>query len=139
MAPRQPLRAGYVALAVCGAHMQGLPLNRQLRERGGYLVQLTATAPRYRLFALPGGPPRRPGMIRVNEDGSAIEVEVWALPTEQVGFFVADIPAPLGLGRIELASGDVVTGFVCESYAIEGAADISSYGGWREYIKAAFV
>jgi allophanate hydrolase len=138
-APRQPLRQGYAALAVCGAHMQGLPLNHQLLDRGGYLVQLTSTAARYRLFALPGGPPRRPGMIRVNEDGAAVEVEVWALPTEQVGSFVADIPAPLGLGKIELASGDLVTGFVCESYALDGAADISSYGGWREYLKAAFV
>jgi allophanate hydrolase len=138
-APRQPLRQGYVALAVCGAHMQGLPLNHQLRDRGGYLVQLTSTAARYRLLALPGGPPRRPGMIRVNEDGAAIEVEVWALPTEQLGSFVAAIPAPLGLGKIELASGDVVTGFVCEGYALDGAADISSYGGWREYVKAAFV
>jgi allophanate hydrolase len=137
--PRPPPRQGYVTLAVCGAHMQGLPLNHQLRNRGGYLVQLTSTAARYRLFALPGGPPRRPGMIRVNEDGAAIEVEVWALPTEQVGSFIAEIPAPLGLGKIELASGDAVTGFLCEGYVLEGAADISSYGGWREYVKAAFV
>jgi allophanate hydrolase len=138
-APLQALRQGYAALAVCGAHMQGLPLNHQLVERGGYLARLTSTAASYRLFALQGGPPRRPGMVRVNEDGAAIEVEVWALPTEQVGSFVQDIPAPLGLGKIELASGDLVTGFVCESYALDGAADISSYGGWREYVKAAFV
>jgi allophanate hydrolase len=128
---------GYVQLAVCGAHMQGLPLNHQLRDRGGFFVQATTTAPRYRLFALPGGPPQRPGMIRVHQDGACIQLEVWALPTEQVGSFIAAIPAPLGTGKIELESGALVTGFLCEAYASEGAADITSYGGWRDYVKAA--
>jgi len=131
------LRDGFVPLAVCGAHMQGLPLNHQLRDRGGYLLQATTTAPRYRLFALPGGPPHRPGMIRVHQDGARIELEVWALPTEQVGSFIAAIPSPLGMGKIELDSGALVTGFLCEGYASEGAADITSYGGWRDYLKAA--
>jgi allophanate hydrolase len=135
--PPLRLREGFMPLAVCGAHMQGLPLNHQLRDRGGYLIQATTTAPRYRLFALPGGPPLRPGMIRVRQDGARIELEVWALPTEQVGSFIAAIPAPLGVGKIELDSGASVTGFLCEGYASEGAADITSYGGWRDYVKAA--
>jgi allophanate hydrolase len=135
--PPAGLRDGYVALAVCGAHMQGLPLNHQLRDRGGFFVQATTTAPRYRLFALPGGPPHRPGMMRVHEDGARIALEVWALPTEQVGSFIAAIPAPLGVGTIELDSGALVTGFLCEGYASEGAADITSYGGWRDYVRAA--
>jgi allophanate hydrolase len=135
--PPARLRDGYVQLAVCGAHMQGLPLNHQLRDRGGYLVQAATTAPSYRLFALPGGPPQRPGLIRVRQDGAHIQLEVWALPTEQVGSFIAAIPAPLGMGKIELDSGALVTGFLCEGYASEGAADITSYGGWRDYVKAA--
>ena len=140
--PRRPvpparLREGFMPLAVCGAHMQGLPLNHQLRDRGGFFVQATTTAPHYRLFALPGGPPLRPGLIRVHQDGAHIELEVWALPTEQVGSFIAAIPAPLGMGKIELDSGALVTGFLCEGYASEGAADITSYGGWRDYVKAA--
>jgi allophanate hydrolase len=139
VAPPALLREGYVTMAVCGAHMAGLPLNHQLRERGGYLMHAARTAARYRLFALPGGPPQRPGLIRVNEDGEAIELEIWALPNEQVGSFIAGIPAPLGVGKIELDSGALVIGFVCEGYAAEGAADISSYGGWRPYMKAASV
>jgi allophanate hydrolase len=135
--PPARLRDGYVPLAVCGAHMRGLPLNHQLRDRGGFFVQATTTAPRYRLFALPGGPPLRPGMIRVHQNGARIELEVWALPTEQVGSFIAAIPAPLGMGKIELDSGVLVTGVLCEGYASEGAADITSYGGWRDYVKAA--
>jgi allophanate hydrolase len=134
--PPARLRDGYVPLAVCGAHMQGLPLNHQLRDRGGYWLQTTTTAPRYRLFALPDGPPLRPGMMRVQQEGARIEVEVWALPTEQVGSFIAAIPAPLGLGKIELDSGALVTGFLCEGYVSQGATDITGYGGWRDYVKA---
>jgi allophanate hydrolase len=128
-----------IAIAVCGAHMEGLPLNHQLRDRGGYRLRTSCTAPAYRLFSLPGGPPRRPGLIRVLHDGERIELEVWALPSEQWGSFMTDIPAPLGLGKVELESGEWVTGFICEGYAADGAADISSYGGWRAYIKAAVI
>jgi allophanate hydrolase len=134
--PPTRLRDGYLPVAVCGAHMQGLPLNHQLRERGGYLLEATTTAPSYRLFALPGGPPYRPGMMRVLEDGTRIKLEVWALPTQQMGSFIAAIPAPLGLGKIELDSGALVTGFLCEGYARQGATDITGYGGWRDYVKA---
>jgi allophanate hydrolase len=128
------LAAGHVALAVCGAHMQGLPLNGQLRERAGYFIECTRTAPHYRLFCLPGGPPQRPGLVRVSADGAAIEVEVWALPCEQLASFIATIPAPLGIGKVELQNGALVAGFICEAYAATGAADITSYGGWRAYV-----
>jgi allophanate hydrolase len=131
-----PLRNGYVPLAVCGAHMSGLPLNHQLQERGGYLLQAAHSAARYRLYALPGGPPFRPGMVRVSDGGAAIALEVWALPTEQVGSFVAGIPAPLGVGKIELESGALVTGFICETYATANATDITRFGGWRAYMAA---
>jgi allophanate hydrolase len=137
--PAQPtaLLEGYSLLAVCGAHMDGLPLNGQLRERHGYLVEVARTAARYRLYSLPGGPPRRPGLIRVNADGHEIELEVWALPQESVGSFLAGIPAPLGIGKIELESGRWVSGFICEGCAADDSADITGYGGWRAYLKAA--
>ena len=128
------LAPGHVALAVCGAHMQGLPLNAQLRERAGYLLERTRTAPRYRLFALPGSSPQRPGLVRVADGGAAIEVEVWGLPAEHLASFMAGIPSPLGIGQVELQSGGLVPGFICEAYAAAGAADITSYGGWRAYV-----
>jgi allophanate hydrolase len=78
-------------------------------------------------------------LVRVIEEGQAIQLEVWGLPSEQVGSFIAGIPAPLGIGKIELDSGQWVTGFVAEGYAAEGAADISRYGGWRAYLKAVSV
>ena len=125
-----------VSIAVVGAHMSGLPLNGQLTELGGRLERAGKTAPVYRFYALPGGPPHRPGMVRTPEGGGAIELEVWSLPTEKVGAFVVKIPAPLGLGTVTLADGSGVPGFLCESHAIEGARDITSLGGWRAYVKS---
>ncbi len=126
--------AGYIALAVCGAHMQGLPLNGQLRDRGAYFMQRTRTSNDYRLIALPGAPPPRPGLLRVQSGGAAIEIEIWCMPAEQLGSFVAEIPAPLGIGKVELQDGSAVPGFICEGYAASGAADITKFGGWRAYI-----
>jgi allophanate hydrolase len=128
------LAPGYVAVAVCGAHMQGLPLNGQLRDRGAYLIERTRTSSSYRLLALPGGPPRRPGLLRTASGGAPIEIEVWAIPTEQLGSFVAGIAAPLGIGKLELHSGAQVSGFICEGYAAAEALDITGFGGWRAYI-----
>lgn len=128
---------GRIAIAVVGAHMSGLPLNRQLTELGGRLESASQTAPRYRLYALPGGPPSRPGMVRVTAAGSAIELEVWSLPTAHVGAFVSQIPAPLALGNVTLADGSEVLGFLCEAYAAEGAHDITALGGWRAYLRGA--
>lgn len=125
----------FTALAVCGAHMDGLALNRQLRDRGGYLLRSTRTAASYRLFALSGGPPRRPGLVRVMNGGASIDVEVWAVRTAEFGAFVEGIPAPLGIGTIELEGGEKVRGFLCETYATDGAVDITELGGWRAYLR----
>jgi allophanate hydrolase len=128
-----------VSIAVVGAHMSGLPLNGQLIGLGGRLESKAKTAPVYRLYALPGGPPRRPGMVRVadgpGDGGGAIELEVWSLPASEVGSFLRKIPAPLGLGTVMLADGSGVPGFLCESHATTGAEDITSLGGWRAYLK----
>ncbi len=126
--------SGRIDVAVCGAHLSGLPLNSQLTERGGKLVAKTHSAAIYRLYALPGGPPFRPGMVRVSEGGEAIEVEVWSVPAEHFGSFAAGIPSPLGIGKVVLADGRQVSGFVCESIAIEGALDITAFKGWRPYL-----
>jgi len=125
--------AGTIPIAVCGAHLSGLPLNRQLTERGALLLEVGRTAAAYRLYALAGGPPDRPGLVR-SDTGTSIEVEVWALPVAQVGSFLEGIPAPLGLGKVELADGRWVTGFICEGNGIKGADEITACGGWRAYL-----
>ncbi len=128
--------SGLVRVAVCGAHLSGLPLNGQLTQRDARLVQTTFSAPCYKLVALPGGPPYRPGMVRVAKGGAAIELEVWEMPATAFGSFVAGIPAPLGIGSIELADASTVLGFVCEAVAAEQAQDISHFGGWRAYLRS---
>ena len=121
-------------IAVVGAHLSGLPLNSQLTERGAHLVHATRTAPLYRLYALPGTTPPKPGLQRVAEGGASVEVEVWAVPQSAVGSFLALIPAPLGLGTLQLEDGRSVHGFLCESHALAHAQDITAHGGWRAYL-----
>ena len=129
--------AGYCELAVVGAHLSGMALNHELRALGGLFLRAAATEPSYKLYALPGGPPARPGLVRVEANaGHAITTEVWALPMEGFGRFVAGIPAPLGIGTLLLADGTRPKGFLCEAQATRGAEDISSHGGWRAYIAA---
>ncbi|MBS0887897.1 allophanate hydrolase, partial [Klebsiella variicola] len=121
-----------MALAVCGAHLAGLPLNGQLLARGGRLLQATHSAPRYRLYALADG--KRPAMVRNERDGAAIAVEVWEIPSAEVGSLLAAIPAPLGLGQVELADGRWVTGFICEAAGLGEATEITAWGGWRQWL-----
>ncbi len=128
------LASGQVRVVVCGAHLSGLPLNGQLTSRDGRLVAAVQSAPEYKFYALPGGPPHRPGMVRVAEGGGAIEMEIWELPAREFGSFVADIPAPLGIGMVKLADGGWVQGFVCEAAAVAGAKDITALGRWRAYL-----
>lgn len=127
-----------VKLAVVGAHLSGMPLNSQLTEREGRLLQATTTSADYRFYALPGTTPPKPGLVRVAPgEGAPIAVEVWDMPLQHYGSFVALIPAPLGIGTLELASGERVQGFVCEHRATLDALDITAHGGWRAYMAEA--
>ncbi len=123
-----------IPLAVVGAHLSGQPLNEQLVSRGARLAARTTTAAAYRLVALEGTTPPKPGLARVTDSGAAIEVEVWDVPTDAFGSFVAAVPAPLAIGKLELANGSWVSGFVCEPLGLEGAEDITRFGGWRAYL-----
>jgi allophanate hydrolase len=137
----KPARAGRegIEIAVCGAHMDGLPLNHQLREAGGFLVRSTRTSANYKLYALPGVPPRRPGLVRVREGGASIAVEVWAIKSEAFAALAGVVPAPLAIGKIELQDGERVSGFLCETCGLEEAVDITRFGGWRRYLEHSLV
>ncbi len=130
--PSKNLAETEIAIAVCGAHMSGMVLNHELTSRGGRLLEATQTAPRYRLYALAGGPPQRPGLLRI-EKGAKIEIEVWALPKSSVGAFLEGIPAPLSIGTIELEDGSEAHGFLVETAGVQGAEDITHLGSWRRF------
>ena len=124
-------------IVVVGAHLSGMPLNPQLTTSGGHLLKKCRTAADYRLFALPNTTPPKPGLVREpGFAGPGLEVEVWALPAAAFGHFVANIPAPLGVGKVALDDGSEVSGFLCESHAIAGAEEVTRFGGWRAYIAA---
>jgi allophanate hydrolase len=124
-----------VKLAVCGAHLSGLPLNWQLTQLGAKLVRTTHTAPVYKFFALPGTTPPKPGLVRVADGGGPIEVEVWEVPVAGYGHFVSNIPGPLGIGTIMLEDGTSVQSFLCEAIAVQGARDLTPFGSWRAFLK----
>ena len=123
-----------IAIAVVGAHLSGMALNGELQALGGRLLEETATAPDYKLYALETTPPK-PGMLRVEHGaGSAITLELWALSPAAFGKFVAAIPPPLSIGTVRLADGREAKGFLVEPAAINGARDISAFGGWRAFM-----
>ncbi|MBB5575653.1 allophanate hydrolase [Rhizobium paranaense] len=133
-----PMADEFVPIVVVGAHLTDMPLNHELTRPGGYRVKTARTDGSYRLFALPGTIPPKPGLVRdPGFAGNGVEVEVWALPPAAFARFVQNIPAPLGVGKITLDDGTCVTGFLCEVHAITGAREITEFGGWRNYIRAA--
>lgn len=138
LAPVSPApRRDEIALAVVGAHLSGMPLNGELKTLGARFLQATATAPDYRLFALAGTKPAKPGLLRVAAgEGAAVEVELWALSAAAFGRFVAAVPPPLSIGTIRLADGGQAKGFLVEAAATVGARDITRFGGWRAYVAA---
>ncbi|MGC2855827.1 allophanate hydrolase [Novispirillum sp. DQ9] len=134
--PHSRARQDMVEIAVFGAHMQGLPLSRELTERRAQLIGDVVTAPVYRLYLLDDLSPVRPGLVRVAQNGARIAGELWSVPAENVGDFLEGIAAPLGLGRVELADGRRVIGFLCEASAVSDAPDISIHGGWKGWLAA---
>jgi allophanate hydrolase len=131
-----PAPCNTVRLAVVGAHLRGMPLNHQLTSRGAAFVEATNTAAEYRLYALPGTTPLKPGLARVSrgQQGCSIAVELWDVPEAHFGSFVAEIPSPLGIGTLVLQDGRPVKGFICEPCSLADAIDISEFGGWRSYL-----
>ncbi|WP_286996963.1 MULTISPECIES: allophanate hydrolase [Comamonas] len=130
-----PAQGDTLELAVVGAHLRGMPLNHELLACGARFREATHTAPHYRLYALAGTVPAKPGLARA-EDGGAIAVEVWDMPVANLGRFVAGVPAPLGIGTVTLQDGRAVKGFICEGFALTQAQDITAWGGWRAYCNA---
>ncbi|GAA0525738.1 allophanate hydrolase [Paractinoplanes ferrugineus] len=132
--PAAPYSTG-LPLLVVGAHLTGQPLNHQLTAAGARMLGEVRTAPEYRMHALPTAPPK-PGLLRVVRGGAAIAGELWELPPATLGPFLAALPEPMALGKVRLADGSAVTGFLCEPAALAGAPDITDHGGWRAYLES---
>jgi allophanate hydrolase len=126
-----------IMIAVVGAHLTGEPLNYQLTEREARFIRRAKTAPSYKLFALPGTSPPKPGLVRVGaETGRSIDLELWELPVAELGNLLKEVPSPLTIGMLHLSDGRVVKGFLCEEVAVQEALNISEFGGWKAYLKS---
>lgn len=121
-----------IPLVVCGLHMQGMPLEHQMLELGAVFAKKVKTAPVYRMYALPETP-ERPGLVRTKQGGTSLEAELWNVPADTLGGFMASISAPLGFGKVQLSDGTSCEGFLCEVSALSGTEDITEYGGFRAY------
>ncbi|MGO4108577.1 allophanate hydrolase [Paenibacillus sp. YAF4_2] len=125
-APEQAM----VSVAVCGLHMRGFPLEKQMLEHSAHFVREASTAAKYQMVRLPTVP-AKPGLIKKGRGGHSIQLEVWEMPKAAFGAFTALIPSPLGIGKVELEDGTEIPGFICEGYAEHTAEDITASGGWR--------
>jgi len=131
-----PAAPSTIRIAVCGAHMSGLPLNEQLTSRGATFVENASTSADYRFYALAGGPPNRPGLVKSSDGtGAEIALELWDMPLAEFGSFMQLIPAPLGIGTLTLSDGSTVQGFVCEASGLDGATEITQLGSWRSFLE----
>ena len=124
-----------IQVIVCGAHLNGLALNWQLTERGAKLIETTTTTDAYRMYVIEGSLPR-PALVRDDENGSSISIEIWQLPKSEFGSFVAGIASPLGIGKVETSDGRLLPGFICEGYAVKEAKEITELGAWRQYLSS---
>jgi len=128
------MKENEILVGVCGAHMEGLPLNWQLTDLDAKLVQKTRTKKGYRLFVLENKDPIRPGMIFDSTSDTQIELEVWSMPVENFGKFMKQIASPLGIGTVYLEDGSGVYGFLCEADFVKDAKEISDLKSWRNFI-----
>jgi allophanate hydrolase len=127
----------YMEIAVAGLHLSGQPLNHQLTSLGSRLKRSCTTSAEYKMYLVKDARGEKPGLIRLsNGKGSAFELEIWEVPLENAGKFIAMIPQPLGIGTLNLHDGTQVKGFICEPCVMEQSEDISRFSGWREYVRA---
>ncbi|KAG7660754.1 uncharacterized protein J8A68_005716 [[Candida] subhashii] len=125
-----------VKLAVVGAHLKGFPLHWQLEKVHARFIESTTTSENYKLYALSNTRSvSKPGLRRIAENGASITVEVYSIPKEEFGNFISYVSEPLGIGSVELKSGEWVKSFICEEagYTQSGTIDITKFGGWKNY------
>jgi allophanate hydrolase len=131
--------ADSVELVVFGAHLKGGPLVHQLTDLGARWTGEVTTAPRYRMSVLPTTP-AKPAITRVPDGaaGAALLGHRWLLSPAALGRFLAALPVPMQLGKVEFDDGTWRTAFGCDGAAATGA-DISAYGSWPAAIAAGAV
>jgi allophanate hydrolase len=132
--------ASHLELVVFGAHLHGGPLAHQLTDLGARFAGELTTAPRYRMTVL-NTAPAKPAITRCPDgvDGTSLTGHRWLLSQGALGTFLAALPAPMQLGKVEFADGTWRTAFGCDGAAAAAGADISHYGSWPAAVAAGAV
>lgn len=117
-------------LAVNGTLMRGLALNPNLLKVGAQFNCEAKTEPAYRLWTIDD---QYPAMVRVAEGGAAIAVEIWDVPLAGLGVVLMQEPPGLAIGKVKLATGEMVLGVIGESLTVADQREITEFGGWRAY------
>ncbi|HTH46482.1 MAG TPA: glutamyl-tRNA amidotransferase [Candidatus Limnocylindria bacterium] len=120
-------------LAVNGTLMRGLELNPNLLSVGATFVREAKTAACYRLWSIND---RHPAMMRFQEEGAEIALELWFVPPAGLASVLSREPAGLCIGKVKLSDGTEVLGVLGEAFLCDGQREITSYGGWRAYTAA---
>jgi gamma-glutamylcyclotransferase (GGCT)/AIG2-like uncharacterized protein YtfP len=115
---------------VNGTLMRGLELNRNMLEAGAQFVCETTTAPFYRLWSIDD---RYPAMIRSEQGGAAIAIELWEVDAAGLVQILLKEPPGLSVGWVQLIDGSAGLGVLAEPYLVEDRVEITAHGGWRQY------
>ena len=117
-------------LAVNGTLMRGLKLNPNMQKAGGTFVREDRTDAHYRIWSINDD---HPGMIRVEHDGTSVELEIWELPLVSFAALLESEPVGLSIGKVKLQDGSIVLGVLAENWLTEGQREITELGSWRKY------
>ena len=125
------MKQNNLVLAVNGTLMRGLELENNLKEVRAFFIKETKTEKAYRLYSIND---KYPAMIRADNGGNTVDVELYAISEEGVKQVLAKEPPGLTIKEVTLIDGVSVLGVVGEDDIIKGQREITSYGGWRNYI-----
>ena len=120
-----------VQFAVNGTLMRGLELNKNLLNVGATFNREDKTDPNYRIWSINDV---HPGMYRVKNGGTSVELEVWDVPADGLVNVLMSEPPGLSVGNVHMADGSKLLGVLAEPYRTEGMVEITKFGGWRKYI-----
>ena len=121
-----------VILAVNGTLMRGLELENNLKEVNARFLKESRTEKAYHLFSIDD---QYPAMIK-GDGGTDVAVELYELDESALAIILSKEPPGLTIEKIRLNDDQVVYGVVGLPFIIEKGKDITSYGGWRNYIKS---
>lgn len=125
------LTSEMVLLAVNGTLMRGLELNPNLLAAGATYVREAKTEACYRLWSIND---IHPAMLKVAAGGAAVAVEIWTIPPAGLAAILLSEPPGLSIGKVQLEDGLEVLGILGEPLLCNGQADITNFGGWRNYL-----